>query len=446
MNAMIYILFASIFLTDYFVSHGLFHHALTYLPEVLSLTVMLVVILFSAKKKSIRLPPAYMAIIMLIVLSVVSGIVLNSVAASTVFAGIRTYFKYVPLFFLPLFYEFSDQQIRRQMLLLFCLTAVQLPVSLYQRLIESEGVLSGDYVSGTFGSSGKLTVYLVCASAVFTAFYLRKYLKLYQLLIALTVFLIPTMINETKVTILLLPLAILIPIIVSLRSKNGMKQVVSVVFVAITFISAFIPVYDHYMVPRWGYGIVDFFTMEGRVDEYLSKGSEKIERGRYGRLDAIKLPLQELSSDSSRLVFGVGIGNVSESFLGDRFSGEYAEKYGAALRGSASVLLWEVGLLGTALMFLFFGLVFTDSFRQNKRDDISGALSLGWTSVTFVAMISMFYTDLINFNAFSYILWFYSGYIVATASKREKVLGDGSEMVMDRACNKITTYVNASTR
>lgn len=70
-------------------------------------------------------------------------------------------------------------------------------------------------IGGTLGAhtSGVLSVYLCCAIALTVAFYVKGRIRLRLLLPMLAILATPTMLNETKVTLLLLPAALLGPVI-----------------------------------------------------------------------------------------------------------------------------------------------------------------------------------------------------------------------------------------
>ena len=82
----------------------------------------------------------------------------------------RTFILGLPFFFLPAVYKFSDRDIAKQFKFLLICTIIQLPVAVYQRFIESKGLLSGDAVRGTLNNSSTLSVFLVCAIALLLAF------------------------------------------------------------------------------------------------------------------------------------------------------------------------------------------------------------------------------------------------------------------------------------
>ena len=47
-----------------------------------------------------------------------------------------------------------------------------------------------------------------------------------------------------------------------------------------------------------------------------------------------------------------------------------------------SLILWELGMFGVMLYFVLFFLVYKDSRRLSKQDDLIGILSNAWSTVT----------------------------------------------------------------
>jgi hypothetical protein len=179
------------------------------------------------------------------------------------------------------------------------------------------------------------------------------------------------------------------------------------------FGAIFVPVYDHFVKPRWGYGILDFLTMEGRVEGYLSDdaglGSEKA-----GRLDALTVPAQELMREPSALAFGFGLGNASDSALGTQFQGRYYRKFEVFLKTTASTLMLEVGFLGLGIAILILVLVLSDARKVADRDEgLMGALSLGWIGVTVTIGCALFYKPILDSTAIAYLFAYISGTIAA---------------------------------
>jgi hypothetical protein len=368
---------------------------------------------FTNASRSTGLPPRDRGGELLEVVDVALGVLTNGVEPGPIFAGLRVYLRAIPLFFLPAVVLFSPRQIKAQSLLVLAFAVAQLPISLDQRLSTfASGYLSGDRTVGTLMDSSFLSIFLICVASVVFAFFLRGRLSRTWAAVLLPILLAPTMFNETKATLLLVPVALLAVAVVGATENRGRKLLVAAVGTSL-FLVAFVPIYDYFMKPRYGYGIVEFFTMEGRVENYLTRdvgvGSYEVP----GKVDAIAVPLRVLSRDPPLLAFGLGIGNVSESALGAQFSGEHFQRYGHFAKSAASLLIWETGLLGVGLIAALLTMLFFDAYYVSRGDDFMAALALGMMGAIAVIALSLPYTALISSAALSYLFWYPAGLVAA---------------------------------
>jgi hypothetical protein len=199
--------------------------------------------------------------------------------------------------------------------------------------------------------------------------------------------------------------------------KIKLKKILFVTGTLLLLTGIFIPIYDHYQKPRYGVGIKEFYTSEDGVQRslYRGVGEDNLFYLRPGRVDAVILPLEILGQEPFKLILGLGIGNVSRSFL-KGFEGEYT-KYEILVRGSLSNLLWEIGILGVILFLAFFWFVFFDAKRLRFSNDLSGAIALGWLGVVIILVLSLFYINYMHRNVIVYLFWYISGYIAAESCR-----------------------------
>ncbi len=415
MNKFIYLLFLSIFLFDYLSSLGIFSRYITWFPELLSLLAILIIATRVTVGYGVRFPSTCSVFLILLLSNIIIGVVINHVSAGTLIAGIRIYLKFIPFFILPFIYSFSEKQINKQLTLLLFLFIIQAPISLYQRLVLSTGLLSltGDLVKGTFSSSGHLTVALTCAIAILMSFFLKKRIGFKLFIVIFSLLFIPMTLNETKSAIIFLPIAFILPIYFSSEDIK-VRQLVPLIALIILAGTTFVFIYDHFMRPRWGYGIIDFLFMEGRAEGYLYKGTDAGIPEKVGRIDSYILAFTTLHENILSLLFGLGIGNVSESFL-PSLSGEYAKEYSSynVKMTSFTLILWELGILGVTLYYIFLFISFKCSRRIGMYDNLIGYLSNGWSVVSLIIMISLLYSNVILGNIIGYLFWYFSGYIIS---------------------------------
>ncbi len=423
MNKLLYLLFLSIFLFEYLSNIGLLGRYITWFPEFLSMLTILIISARITVGYGRDFPPICSFFLVLFLSNIIIGAVLNQMSSGPLIAGIRMYLKAIPFFILPFVYHFSSSQLNKQLKFLLFLFIIQTPVSLYQRLVVSTGIRSqtGDYVKGTLVNSGQLTIILVCAIAVLISFYLAKKISFRLFIVIFFLMFIPMTLNETKATIVFLPMALVLPIYFSAKGVS-IKQFIPMILLGIVAGILFIFIYDHFVRERWGYGIVDFLFMEGRVEGYLYKGSEA-GYGTVGRVDSYIFAFQEISKNILNLLFGFGIGNVSESFS-PSLSGEYAEKYSSlgVKMTSFTLILWERGVLGVFLYYFLFFMVFKYSRQLSIRDSSLGAFPNGWSVISLLMMIFVLYSHLILDNSIGYLFWYFSGYVISENFKIKKMI------------------------
>jgi hypothetical protein len=406
---------AAVLSVHFLVRLGVLPGVASYAPELLAVVAAAVVVVVGVKNRFQFVRPAYWLVFVALVVLGACSVVVNSTGSGPIFAGLRTYLRALPFFFLPAVIAFTDRRIRAQLMLLLALSVVQFPLAWYQR--SNEQFLTGDTTVGTLGGSGTLTMFMVCAACVLTAFYLRKRIGNLGYVLLLLWILAPTMINETKVTLVLLPMALLATFYVGSKKGTRLKNTLLGLVVLGGLLSIFVPVYDHYMRPRWGYGILDFLTMEGRVEGYLVRNQGVGSSGKVeaGRLDGVFAAVEVLSTDPTKLFFGVGIGNASDSALGAQFVGAYYKTFELLPVTSFTAILLEHGLCGLALVLLLHWLIFRDSVMLARRPElgITSIVAVAWTGVSLTVVLGLLYSDVIQVPALSYLYWYFSGLIAA---------------------------------
>jgi hypothetical protein len=422
MNKLLYLLFPSIFLFDYLSNQvGLLGRYITWFPELLSMLAILIICARFVLVGGKNTPQKVMFFIFLFLLNIVLGAIINQVPAGPLIAGLRKYLKFLPFFILPFVYSFSSQQIHSQLKFILFFIIIQSPITLYQRLVVTGDSTTGDMVRGTLTSSGLLTVTLSCAIAILMTFYLAKKIDFRLFVLLFCLFFLPMTINETKSTLILVPLALLLPMYFS---SNGIKltQLIPIIALGIVAGIAFVFIYDYFMKPRWGYGIMDFLSMEGRTESYLYKGTEADGYvGKIGKMDSYVLAFKTLSHNVINLLFGLGIGNVTESFI-PGLSGEYAEAYKIFVPDmtAMSLILWELGMFGVILYYVLYFIVFRDSRRLGVQDGFISTFANGWSVVAILFMISTCYANIFVDNAIGYLFWYFSGYFISESFKHKK--------------------------
>lgn len=391
-----------------------------FVPEVLSIVVTLAVFFEGVRNGFRYISSKYWMAFGMAVFIIVCGILSNSVGAGPIFAGMRSYLRAIPMFLIPAVFSFSDQQIKTQLKVMLAIGLLQVPIACYQRyVIWAAGRFSGDDVRGTATDSGILSIILICMALVLVGCFMRKQISRTRFFTLFFLLLLPTMINETKATALLLPIGLLTTIVAGSPSGQRMKVFAFGVVLLGLFGAILVPVYDA-MAANNPYKneqhLLDFFTNEQEINKYIETkgGADLGTKHAVRRGDAIRIPVEYLSRDPVRLAFGLGMGNASHSNLGAQFQGTYYDLFQFFTVLSISTFLLELGVFGTVLVFVLYALVFFDAIAVAKRDPgLSGTLAIGWIGTVAVIAAATFYTSIHMYAILSFFFWYFAGMVAA---------------------------------
>lgn len=417
-NNTLYVFFSVIFFIDYLVFKlGMSGRVASWLPELFSLLVLMIVVIQISQKKFFPLSRKYIFLFIILTLNLSAGIIINQTPPGAVISGIRIYLKYIPFFLLPIAYDFSDRQITDQLKIILAILILQCPIALYQRFFQYRHLASGDAIAGSFTSAPALSIIMISAIALIFGLILNNTSNRNYLFPVIALLFIPTAINETKASILLLPLAFIIPFIFSSDKKNKFRVFIYLITVLMTLLICFTLIYGKLYSKR--INVVEFYTSD-KAQSYLYKGTdskdidgENTERD-VGRVDAIVYAFEKNSDNLARLLWGVGIGNASVPFS-HFLAGNYVEQYlmFGGKQNALAHLIWEVGVTGVALVTVLLCFLFTDTLAVKKSKGLPQALAPGWLGVISIIFICIPYQNIITNDAISYPFWYFSGYMVS---------------------------------
>jgi hypothetical protein len=246
--------------------------------------------------------------------------------------------------------------------------------------------------------------------------FVRGRLKLTALVVLAAWLIIPTTINETKATVLLLPVALLVPALLIPHGQRLLRKLVPIAGFGLLAGVAFVIIYNG-LIQYGNYGddLGTFFT-SGDVRYYLYTGAANTDQPYVGRFDSIEIALKYTSQDHLKLAFGYGAGNVSESFLPE-FAGRYADYFVRLGVGQTQVttFLWEVGVAGLLTYLFFFYLVARDSLTLARSSDPAAYLGQVWTVAMIIATFGLVYKAVFSMNDFGYLFWYFSGVVASRA-------------------------------
>jgi hypothetical protein len=419
MQAVIYLVFVAATFADFATTALKAPGLLKFVPEALS-CIVAIWVLFEGIRRGFTLPAKYWAVFGMTALVIVCGLITNSVGTGPTLAGMRYYLRPIPLFLLPAVIHLSEEQFERQMRFLLGIGLLQLPVAAYQRwVIYSAGRFSGDDVRGTVMDSGILSIILIGMAVVLTGYFMHKRIPRLRYLVLFFLLLLPTTINETKATVVFVPIGMLTAIVIASPRGRRMKILAGGIALMLAFGAVLVPVYN-LMNANSPYkddkNLLDFFTNQKQMTQYL-EGKREVALGTrhdVRRGDAIAIPVKYLAKDPVHLAFGLGMGNVSHSNIGEQFTGAYYSLFSNFVITSLTVFILEIGLLGVSLVLLIYFLIFTDSIAVSRLDTgPMGAFAAGWVGVVVIMTAGTLYAVAHTFAAPSYLFWYGSGLVAA---------------------------------
>jgi hypothetical protein len=389
-----------------------------FLPEVLSLLVALCVLALGARERFRLVAAHYWVTFAAAGAVILAGVLTNAVAPGTFIGGLRYCVRALPLFLLPAVWDFREEQVRAQLRVILGIALLQVPISLYQRhLVTERGHWSGDSVYGTLMISSAMSIFLIAVMCVAAGFAVRQRLSKLAFLLLFAALVVPTTINETKSTVLLLPIGLVATLAVGAPSGRRLRVAGSALGLFALFGALYIPVYDYYasLNNPYPYTVEKFFGNRSTVQDYVDQQTDLGSRREAGRWDALEVPLETFASDPVHLMFGVGLGNGSPSSLGPSFTGQYYVLFGRyTIETSAAAFIVEMGVLGLGLALALYYLILRDSLVVARRDEsLVGALAVGWIGVTLVMVLATFYKAVHLFESLTYLYAYLSGLIAA---------------------------------
>jgi hypothetical protein len=356
--------------------------------------------------------------LVLLLFVVVFGFVAQSVPSGAMVGGIRSYFKFVPIFLLPAVYPFTPRQLAVQFGSLLVLIALQSAVTVYQRFWQFANTLShtGDAMQGTVTTSGVLSLIMLSGIAILIVFYLRKKIGLIPLLAGTALFFLPTTLNESKITLVVLPLVLVLPAFFMPRSNRAIGRLLPVVAIGSFMVLGYFTVYNYFA--QSGRSPTLQTLWQERLWTYVFWSADSGEQTEISRLGSIELAFERLSREPITLVFGLGAGNVSDVSLSG-FEGEYADyfhRYGVG-ETQVATLLWEVGLIGLVLYLVFHLIVFRDASLLARSETPAALLGHAWATIVIIMTLAFVYFPVHSTNELGFVFWFYSGVVAAKAAE-----------------------------
>ncbi len=332
------------------------------------------------------------AFVFLLLISLINYLNNDSASLTQYLSGLRELANFVCFFviFHAVFcseYKIVFEKNFKRFVLIFLFS--QIPVSIYQYL--SHGSTAGDWVGGTLGTggSGVLTIALLLM-IVYFIYQTNDVKKQLLSLLAFSPFLIPTFLNETKITFLLVPLMM----VCLIRFKNKFFPLV-LTSVAVVFVFIYADIYNEFKGDSYNADFQDVYTSEF-LQDYLAGQDLTVED--IPRLTKLGVGTQLLSEDQ-RLFFGEDIAAFKGGSTTDLSA--FASSHEWLIVGSRPFLFYLLISGGIALVCLISFLVLKELLEKPSGENFSFPPPARFLLLLFV--ILLFYNDSLRSNFFQFV-------------------------------------------
>ncbi len=418
MNFLVVLLFVSVFTTGYLTERL---HALpsifVLVPEVLSGVALIIVLGRLVGGRRLEFGRPYAVFFAMFFFVLLFGFLAEGVPTGPIVAGLRDYVKFIPFFLLPAVYPFTDKQLAVQLRWLMGILVLQMPLAVFQRFVQYGGSMhTGDPIRGSVTTSSSLSLLMVCGIALLVALYLRRKIGFKLLLVGMGVLVVPTTLNQTMATFVLLPIGLVVPALFMPSKRRSLRRMLPVAFIGAAALVAYVGIYDSLIQYRKnGMDIGTFYT-SNYLEQHLYSGAADGDGKWVGRFDSVDLAWHNLSPRPLAFAFGLGAGNVSESKI-PGFDGEYAsfvDRYGVDVT-QVSGFLWEIGAVGLLTYLFLFWISFRDARFLAKSTGPYAVYGQVWATIMVIMTVALMYKSVFSMNEIAYLFWFYTGVIARRA-------------------------------
>lgn len=287
---------------------------ITWYIEICAIALLIRSMYISTIKRGTLLKPYFVLFLLALAVHLTSFTV-NNIAVTQLFISLRRYFIYYS-FFLAIVVLPAKLKYYETLIVVIAFTAfIQIPVSVIQYFVFTRA----DFMGGLFGKNSSGTISTLGIGFAFLGYYLWRYYKRRKIFLLSGIgMIIPLVIAESKIGMLLLPIAYVYHAILTER-RFSMKRLV--------FLAAAIPLYIGTMyffdnlhqrsyMQQSLHDPLYMFKFETR--EMESVGDRMYEydvdrRVKFNRVESIPLSFILINEDPQKLLLGYGPGEASKS-------------------------------------------------------------------------------------------------------------------------------------
>lgn len=306
---------------------------------------------------------------------------------------------------------------------LIAVMAFEVVVQLFQ---EALGIGFIDDRAGTFAQNGvgpqNLFNWFVISFALGTWIATRRWKPL---LIVLVLGFVASAINGTKFYLPSIAILGIVTIALQLISGGKLKQLFAFATVSVILAAIFFPAYNYFVAGRGIGNRLEVYLEPGRLEGYLFNDGNGDLDGKYnlGRMLSVTYGLEIISRDPTAQLFGMGLGARSSSAALDIYGvGLENDIYTKAQGTGLLTRIQEQGILGVAVIWLFFLWLAWRLYRDTKAHSDIGIQSLEYGLIIFTMLwpLWFWYKNPWIYGVMMILYWVSVGYVFSDIHRRDR--------------------------
>lgn len=286
----------------------------TWYVEICAIALLIKSTYISTIKKSTLLKPYFVLILLALAIHIISFI-MNNIAITQLFISLRRYFLYYS-FFLAIVVLPAKLEYYESLIVIIVFTAfIQIPISVLQYFLFERA----DFMGGLFGKNSSGTISTLGIGFAFLGYYLWKYYKRRKIFLLSGIgMIIPLVLAESKIGMLLLPIAYVYHLMLTER-RFSMKRF-AVLAAAIPLYVGTLYLFDNlHQRSYMGQSLRDPLYMFKFETKDIGSVSDRIYEYdvdhwvTFNRIESIPLAFILINEDRQKFLLGYGPGEASKS-------------------------------------------------------------------------------------------------------------------------------------
>lgn len=302
------------------------------------------------------LGPVVPRLMVFLLLYGVAVALINGMPGTSIFWGLRIVVRHL-LLFLYVFQTFRMPDVERCKRILLKTYWINLGVVVFQYFVQ--GIMD-DAVGGTLGGNGRLFLFALLCTLLFSADYFRGRLPLRKFLYVIAGLFFFAMAAEIKMMYFTMPLAFYMVYVFIKRFTVGHVWVLVVAYFAL------VPTMKAIIGLMYDEGYVEQ-TFDREKMENETSGSYGFQQGGFNRSTALPMASAVILRDKMHLVTGYGIGSANTSNWFMTWIGRYYMAWTTYHFFATSYMLIEFGWFGFLLWALLLALLAARFFREYRH-------------------------------------------------------------------------------